>query len=33
MLRDDEIRLDIGTPENYWEAIRMSYEYSTEGLE
>jgi UTP--glucose-1-phosphate uridylyltransferase len=33
MLRDDEIRLDIGTPENYWEAIRMSYKYSTEGLE
>jgi len=33
MLRDDEIRLDIGTPENYWEAIRMSYEYSVRGLE
>jgi len=27
MLRDDELRLDIGTPETYWEAIKTSYEY------
>ena len=27
MLRDDEFRLDIGTPEMYWEALKLSYEY------
>ena len=27
LLREDEIRLDIGTPETYWEAIRLSHEY------
>ncbi len=26
-LRDDELRLDIGTPETYWEAIKLSYEH------
>ena len=26
-LRDDELRLDIGTPETYWEAIKTSYNY------
>jgi len=25
-LRDDELRLDIGTPESYWEALKLSYE-------
>ena len=27
MLEDNELRLDIGTPETYWEAIKASYEY------
>lgn len=27
LLRDDELRLDIGTPETYWKAIKVSYEY------
>ena len=27
-LNSDEIRLDIGTPETYWEAIKLSHEYS-----
>lgn len=27
-LRRDEIRLDIGTPETYWEAVQLSYEYA-----
>lgn len=27
-LRDDEIRLDVGTPETYWEAIAISYKHS-----
>jgi UTP--glucose-1-phosphate uridylyltransferase len=26
-LEDDELRLDIGTPETYWEAVKTSYEY------
>jgi UTP--glucose-1-phosphate uridylyltransferase len=26
-LGNDELRLDIGTPETYWEAIKTSYEY------
>jgi len=27
MLGEHELRLDIGTPDTYWEAIRLSYEY------
>ena len=27
MLEDNELRLDIGTPETYWVAIKASYEY------
>ena len=27
MLGEDELRLDIGTPETYWEAVKMSYVY------
>jgi UTP--glucose-1-phosphate uridylyltransferase len=27
LLNNDENRLDIGTPETYWEAIRTSYEH------
>ena len=27
-LHDDEIRLDVGTPETYWEALKLSYESS-----
>ena len=27
LLEDDELRLDIGTPETYWEAVKASYEY------
>ena len=27
-LNSDELRLDIGTPETYWEAIKLSHEYS-----
>ncbi len=26
-LRSDDLRLDIGTPETYWEAQKLSYEY------
>jgi len=26
-LREDEIRLDIGTPETYWEALNLSYKH------
>lgn len=26
-LRPDDLRLDIGTPESYWEAQRLSYHY------
>lgn len=26
-MREDEIRLDIGTPETYWEALSLSYKY------
>ena len=32
MLNSDELRLDIGTPETYWEAVKSSYEYSTRGF-
>jgi len=27
-LDDDEIRLDVGSPETYWEALATSYKYS-----
>ena len=27
LLREDELRLDIGAPDTYWEAIRLSYKY------
>jgi UTP--glucose-1-phosphate uridylyltransferase len=27
MLEEDEVRLDIGTPKEYWEAQRLSYEH------
>jgi len=27
-LKPDELRLDIGTPETYWQAIKLSHEYS-----
>jgi len=27
LLEDNELRLDIGTPETYWEVIKSSYEY------
>jgi UTP--glucose-1-phosphate uridylyltransferase len=27
-LKDDELRLDIGTPETYWESLKTSYEHS-----
>jgi UTP--glucose-1-phosphate uridylyltransferase len=28
-LKPTEVRLDIGTPEMYWKAVRLSYEYGT----
>jgi UTP--glucose-1-phosphate uridylyltransferase len=28
-LRDDDVRLDIGTPETYWEALELSHRYAT----
>jgi len=31
-LEDDEIRLDVGTPETYSEALKLSYELSLKGL-
>jgi UTP--glucose-1-phosphate uridylyltransferase len=27
-LRGDDLRLDIGTPENYWEALELSHRYA-----
>ncbi|MEM3833399.1 MAG: sugar phosphate nucleotidyltransferase [Thermoprotei archaeon] len=27
LLEDEELRLDVGTPETYWEAMKSSYEY------
>ncbi|MEM3641674.1 MAG: sugar phosphate nucleotidyltransferase [Candidatus Bathyarchaeia archaeon] len=30
LLKDNELRLDIGTPETYWEALKASYEYCQE---
>ena len=33
-LSNEDLRLDIGTPETYWEALRLSYQYFTrKGLE
>lgn len=29
-LQEDDIRLDIGTPETYWDALRISHENSVE---
>lgn len=31
-LRQDDIRLDIGTPQNYWNALQISYKYATARL-
>ncbi len=28
-LKEDEMRLDVGTPETYWEALKISYELSS----
>lgn len=28
-LAPDEIRLDIGSPETYWHALRLSHQYAT----
>jgi UTP--glucose-1-phosphate uridylyltransferase len=28
-LREDDIRLDIGTPETYWEALKLSYQHAS----
>ncbi|MEM2779990.1 MAG: sugar phosphate nucleotidyltransferase [Candidatus Bathyarchaeia archaeon] len=30
-LKEDEVRLDVGTPETYWEALKRSYELSIKG--
>ncbi|MBM1154839.1 hypothetical protein DRN94_003070, partial [archaeon] len=30
-LQENEFRLDIGTTETYWHALRKSYEYATLG--
>jgi len=30
-LKPDEVRLDIGNPEVYWEALKFSYEYAKTG--
>ena len=27
-LREDEVRLDVGTPETYWEALPTSYRHA-----
>jgi len=27
-LKPEEVRLDIGTPETYWEALKLSYRYA-----
>jgi UTP--glucose-1-phosphate uridylyltransferase len=29
-LRDNDVRLDIGTPETYWEALELSHRYALE---
>jgi UTP--glucose-1-phosphate uridylyltransferase len=31
LLNDGDLRLDIGTPETYWDAIKSSYEWSRGG--
>jgi len=31
-LREDEVRLDVGTPETYWEALATSYRHAKGGL-
>jgi len=28
-LKEDEMRLDVGTPETYWEALKLSYKLSS----
>lgn len=28
-LREDDIRLDIGSPETYWEALKLSYQHAS----
>jgi len=28
-LKPEEIRLDIGNPESYWDALKLSYQYAT----
>jgi UTP--glucose-1-phosphate uridylyltransferase len=28
-LREDDLRLDIGTPETYWEALKLSYQHAS----
>ena len=32
LLGDNELRLDIDTPETYWKAVKASYKYSTGGF-
>ena len=32
-LREDEERLDVGTPRNYWNALRESYEWALKKLQ
>jgi len=27
-LKPEEVRLDVGTPETYWEALQLSHEYA-----
>jgi len=27
-LREDDVRLDIGTPETYWEALKLSHRHA-----
>jgi len=31
LLGEDDLRLDIGTPTTYWEAVKLSYEHSVRG--
>jgi len=30
-MREDEVRLDVGTPDTYWEALAVSYDYAKRG--
>lgn len=32
-LYDKNLRLDVGDPENYWEALRLSHQYAAERVE